>query len=169
MFESTPEPIIPPIKVLFFCLGNICRSPLAEGIFRQEVEQAGLSASFQIDSAGTSGNNAGSLPDPRARRVASENGLELTHIARQLTAEDLKGFHYLLAADMRNLNYAKELKQLNGGSGKLGLLRRFEAGGTADEIPDPYFGEYEGFVECYKVVNACCKGLLKYLREVHQL
>jgi protein-tyrosine phosphatase len=169
MFENQPESIQPPIRVLFLCLGNICRSPLAEGVFRQQVVQAGLADHFQIDSAGTSGNNAGSLPDPRTRRVATENGLELTHIARQLKAEDLKQFHYLLAADMRNLNYAKELKQVNGGISKLGLLRRFEPGATVDEIPDPYFGEYEGFVECYQIVNASCAGLLKYLREAHQL
>lgn len=126
-----------PIKVLFLCLGNICRSPFAEGIFRYQVAQSGLADAFFIDSAGTGGYHVGELADPRTRQTAKAHGLTLTHLARTLKAADLKEFDYLIAMDNSNLRYAKELQHFNGGEVKMALMRSFDKEADSEDVPDP--------------------------------
>ncbi|MFN3316607.1 MAG: low molecular weight protein-tyrosine-phosphatase, partial [Raineya sp.] len=98
------------MKILFVCLGNICRSPLAEGIFRKLVEEAGLREQIEVDSAGTSAYHIGELPDYRTRQVAEKNGIMLTHKARQFKKSDFDEFDYILAADKNNLAHLKALQ-----------------------------------------------------------
>jgi protein-tyrosine phosphatase len=155
------------VRVLFVCLGNICRSPLAEGVFRHLVEEAGLSDRFEIDSAGTSGYHAGDSPDSRTVEVAGRRGLVLAHEARQLTAEDLRSHDYVLAMDLSNLQRIEGLSgRTDGARAEIGLLRSFDPeSGDEVEVPDPYFGGAGGFEAVHDMVERACAGLLAHIRE----
>ncbi len=156
-----------PFRVLFVCLGNICRSPTAEGVMRALVAQAGLEDDFFIDSAGTGGWHVGSAPDRRATAAARARGLELEGQARQVGAEDFLEFDLLLAMDSVN---ASELRRLAAGPderGKVRLLREFDPAAVAAgdlDVPDPYYGAEGGFDEVFELVQAACRGLLEQVR-----
>jgi protein-tyrosine phosphatase len=158
------------LKVLFVCLGNICRSPLAEGVFRHYVRQAGLEAAFMIDSAGTASYHVGDAPDQRTAAVALARGIELSSAARQITAADLDAFDYILAMDRENL--ANVQKLLRGGQphAEIRLLRSFdpEANGEHD-VPDPYYGGQRGFENVQDMVERACRELLRHIRAQHSL
>ena len=132
------------MKVLFVCLGNICRSPTAEGVFRHYVEQAGLSDRITIDSAGTSDWHLGKTPDPRTQAAAALRGYDLSTLrGRQAVAEDFHEFDLILAMDNSNLSNLQAI-QPDDGSAELALyLPRF--GISPDEVPDPYYGGEDGF------------------------
>ncbi|MDP2958671.1 MAG: low molecular weight protein-tyrosine-phosphatase [Longimicrobiales bacterium] len=153
-----------PTSVLFVCLGNICRSPLAEGIFRHLVTDAGLEASFSIDSAGTGAWHAGEGPDPRSVEVAAAHGVELSGRARQVTPDDLRRFDVVVAMDRDNLVALKDLSGEAHGTARLHLLRAFDPEADGDEVPDPYYGGPSGFEEVYGMVRSGCEGLLGALR-----
>ncbi len=152
-------------KVLFVCLGNICRSPLAEGVFRHYVEAAGLSERFVIDSAGTSNYHIGDPPDARTTRVAGQRGIRLTGAARQLRESDLHEFDYVLAMDRENLANVRRLANGNSVKAEIKLLREFdpEANGSFD-VPDPYYGGQRGFEEVQDMVERACAALLAHIR-----
>lgn len=152
-----------PTSVLFVCLGNICRSPLAEGVFLHRAEEAGLSASFRVDSAGTGAWHVGERPDPRSLQVAAEHGVALPGRARQVTPEDLRTFDVVVAMDRDNLAALRELQTSSGGTARLHLLREFDPAADGDEVPDPYYGGPLGFEEVYGMVDAACRGLLARL------
>jgi protein-tyrosine phosphatase len=158
------------IGVLFVCLGNICRSPLAEGVFRDQVERSGLSDRFDIDSAGTSSYHTGDSPDPRTVEVAARRGLELRHAARQLRRADLERFHYVVVMDGSNASRVHRLANEAPGRAEVLLLRRFdlEADGELD-VPDPYFGGPDGFEEVHDMVERSCSELLAHIRDEHDL
>jgi protein-tyrosine phosphatase len=158
------------IGVLFVCLGNICRSPLAEGVFRQVVGEAGLADRFEIDSAGTSSYHTGSPPDSRTTAVARRRGLALDHAARQITAEDLDRYDYIVVMDESNHERVRRLAESVKPEMEILLLRDFdpEADGSR-EVPDPYFGGESGFEEVHDMVERACRGLLEHLRERHGL
>jgi len=149
------------IGVLFICLGNICRSPLAEGVFRHLAEERGVADRFNIDSAGTGGWHVGEPPDPRSTDVAREHGIALSGAARRLEPEDMTQFDYLVVMDRQNQKDVAHLQELYGGEAKLVLLRTYERGeGGARDVPDPYYGGPDGFERVYQMVRRSCEGLL---------
>jgi len=158
------------VKVLFVCLGNICRSPLAEGIFKYQVEEKGLDDKIFIDSAGTSGWHIGDRPDPRSIDVASVNGIVLNSFGRQAIAKDFESFDYIIAMDGEN--YA-DLRNLPGSSkegvAKLFLMRDFDDLGKGQDVPDPYYGGDDGFIYVFDLLNRSCKNLLELIIMNHQL
>lgn len=165
-----------PTRVLFVCLGNICRSPTAEGVMRALVSDAGVQDSIQLESAGTGAWHVGSPPDRRASDAARARGVELEGQARQVRAEDFEEFDLLLAMDRENL---RELRRQASGDeerAKVRLLREFDpasqgAGADDLDVPDPYYGGgahspegWVGFEEVFELVRAACAGLLEQLR-----
>jgi protein-tyrosine phosphatase len=151
-------------SVLFVCLGNICRSPLAEGIFRDLVEKAGLSDSFHIESAGTGGWHVGEPPDSRATMVASRYGVVLDSRAQQVTEEHMARFDYVIAMDRDNLSALERMASTSGAAPELHLLREFDPARSGDEVPDPYYGGASGFETVYEMVYRSCEGLLEHIR-----
>jgi len=156
------------ISVLFVCLGNICRSPLAEGIFKHILDGEGLSDRFRVDSAGTGSWHVGESPDHRSVRSAATHGVTLTGHARQVQPEDFKRFDYLVAMDQSNLSHLEQFREAIGGEGALYLLREFDPeGGPGAEVPDPYYGGPNGFEEVYAIVERSCRELLDHILEEH--
>ncbi len=158
-----------PFRVLFVCLGNICRSPTAEGVMRALVERAGLSGEIEIDSAGTGAWHVGEPPDGRARAAAGERGIVLEGRARQITSGDLKYFDLVLAMDGSNLRELRRIAGDESEASKVRLLREFdprrEADGHGDlDVPDPYYGGERGFEEVVDLVERACEGLLEQIR-----
>lgn len=148
-----------PHSLLFVCLGNICRSPLAEGIFLHLAEKRGVRDRFIVDSAGTGGWHTGSSPDPRAIEVAERFGIKLPSIARQITPEDLVQFEMLIAMDAANRAHLVDM-----GARNVRLMREFQKGATSTlEVPDPYYGEGDGFVKVYEMLVESCEGLIEHL------
>jgi protein-tyrosine phosphatase len=153
----------PRTSVLFVCLGNICRSPLAEGIFEHLVAEAGLEERFEIDSAGTGSWHVGERPDARAAMVASQHGVELESRARQLTDDDLHRFDYVIAMDRENLRNIERMADATGSDANVHLLREFDQSGDGDEVPDPYYGGSSGFETVYEMLLRSCQVLLERL------
>ncbi|GAB3747569.1 low molecular weight protein-tyrosine-phosphatase [Spirosoma pomorum] len=156
------------IRVLFVCYGNICRSPVAEGVFRTLVAEAGLSDQIECDSAGTASFHLGQLPDRRTRENALEHGITLTHRARRLLGEDLAQFTYFVAMDEKNLEAIEKLNYRSTGlhtADTIFLLREFDPQ-VSDEpnVPDPYYEGPEVFEEVYQIVLRCCQQLLVYIK-----
>lgn len=151
------------VKVLFVCLGNICRSPTAEGVFRRRLEAAGLQDAVQVDSAGTHDYHIGKAPDPRAVAAAARRGIDISGLrARQVTAEDLEGFDYVLAMDEENLAY---LQHLADGRARPRLLMDYAPQCGVREVPDPYFGGRRGFERVLDMLEQACDGLVADIRE----
>ncbi len=168
---STPPAAM--ISVLFVCLGNICRSPVAEGIFKQLISEEGLDKQISCDSAGTSSYHIGQLPDLRSRENALEHGLTLTHRARRLTGDDLAQFNYFVAMDEKNLETIEKLNYRSTGlhtTDTIFLLREFDPE-VSDEpdVPDPYYEGPEVFEDVYQICLRCCRQLLTYLIQQHNL
>lgn len=151
-------------SVLFVCLGNICRSPLAEGIFTHLVEQRGLSDRFGIDSCGTGGWHAGEPPDPRSVLVASKNGIDITHLrARKFDPQrDPHAFDWLIVMDRSN---HADLIEMGSPEQKVRLMRSYDLSIKDGEhdVPDPYYGGDDGFDKVYAMLTRACEGMLKVL------
>ena len=148
-------------SVLFVCLGNICRSPLAEGAFRAEAERLGLD--MVADSAGTGGWHRGDPPDPRAIAVARRQGVDIGGLrARQVTAEDFRRFTHILALDHDNLQKLRALRPADG-TAKVGLLLDHAEGFEGRAVADPYYGDDAGFDVTWEEVAAAAKGLVRKL------
>ena len=147
------------IAILFVCLGNICRSPLAEGIFKDLVAKRGLQDRFDIDSAGTGGWHVGEPADARAAMVAESHGVKLESRARQVTAEDLERFDYVIAMDRDNLAELERMATGIDAAAEIRLLRAFDPAGEG-EVPDPYYGGASGFETVYEIVSRSCEALL---------
>lgn len=158
------------ISVLFICLGNICRSPLAEAVFRQVAVEAGVEGSLRIDSAGTSGYHDGDPPDARATAVAARRGVELAGASRRVEEADVASFDYLIVMDDENRRAVDRLVASSPDNAEVRLLREFdpEAGDDTD-VPDPYFGGPDGFEHVHDLVERSARGLLEYLMERHEL
>ncbi len=150
-------------KILFVCLGNICRSPAAEGIFRDMVEKRGLSDSFVIDSAGTYGGHAGELPDSRMRAAASRRGYRLTHRSRKLTDDDFRNFDIIAVMDDSNYERASRTAPDVESIGKIHRMADFATKHVWDHIPDPYYEGAEGFELVLDLLEDCLDGLLNSL------
>lgn len=157
------------VSVCFVCLGNICRSPTAEGVMRALVRKAGLAERVEIDSSGTAAYHAGELPDARSRRAAEARGVRLDHRARQVIASDFERFDYLLAMDEDNLEILRE-RATNGARATIALLRSFDATAeTGASVPDPYYGGERGFDDVLDMCERACAGLLEHLKKAHGL
>jgi protein-tyrosine phosphatase len=146
-----------PFRVLFVCLGNICRSPTAEAVFRQLVDQEGLTDQIEIDSAGTGDWHVGSAPDDRATQAAARRGIRLAGSARQVTLEDFEEYDLLLAMDVANLRDLRELAP-PGTESKVRLFADID-------VPDPYYGGERGFDEVLDIVDKASRRLLDELRQ----
>jgi protein-tyrosine phosphatase len=154
-------------RVLFICMGNICRSPTAEGVMRRLVRDEGLEHQFEIDSAGTGSWHAGDSPDRRATAAAATRGITLEGAARQVRPRDFEHFDLLLAMDRENLRELRTFSPDGDVAGKARLLREFDpaSSGAPDlDVPDPYYGGPDGFETALDQVEAACKGLLDALR-----
>jgi protein-tyrosine phosphatase len=152
------------LKVLFVCLGNICRSPTAEGVFRQLLKEAGLEDRVIVDSAGTGDYHTGEAPDERACETAARRGYDLTGLrARQVTRDDFANFDYILAMDIENLRALKRFCPPEYGH-KVMLFTEFCSKG-ASVVPDPYGGGPEGFERVLDLVEDASQGLLEHVRE----
>ena len=158
------------IRICFVCLGNICRSPTAEGIMLHLVHQAGLDHQITIDSAGTGAWHAGEKADARSRRVAQARGFELPSRARQFKEGDFAHFEYVLALDASNMKNLKALAPDAQASEKVTLLRSWDSHEPGDyDVPDPYYGGERGFEDVFDLCERACQGLLTALIERHQL
>jgi protein-tyrosine phosphatase len=154
------------ISVLFVCLGNICRSPMAEGVFRHILDQEGLSDRFRVDSSGTDSWHVGESPDARSVRTAAAHGVTLGGHARQTRPEDFRRFDYIVAMDRSNLTSLERYRDGRGGEASLYLLREFDPeGGPGAEVPDPYYGGPSGFDDVFAMVERSCRGLLHHILE----
>jgi protein-tyrosine phosphatase len=156
------------VRILFVCLGNICRSPTAEGMMRHVLREEGLSDRVEVESAGTAAYHAGEAPDARAAAAARERGVELAGAARQVTHEDFERFDLIVAMDAENLADLDALVPDDEVRGRIRLLREFDpdSDGTGDlDVPDPYYGGPQGFDDVLDLVEAACRGLLDELRE----
>jgi protein-tyrosine phosphatase len=153
-----------PFRVLFICMGNICRSPAAEIVFRKQVAEADLGDVIDIDSAGTIGYHAGKGPDPRMADTLRRRGYQITGRSRQVTAGDLADFDLILAADQENLADLRHLDPGRVHHGKIRLLVDYGSMGTASHVPDPYYGGPQGFEQVADLVEDACAGLLEEIR-----
>lgn len=158
------------IKVLFVCLGNICRSPLAEAIFNHKIQALGLSRKFRSDSAGTSDYHIGELPDERSIQCALKKGLKINHRGRQVNRTDFRDFDYIIAMDDSNLENLQTLRvTYNYPNKEIFLMRDFVTGWEGLSVPDPYYGGEEGFDEIYQILDTSIESFLIKIKEVHQL
>ncbi len=155
------------IKVLFVCMGNICRSPTAEGVFRHHVQQKDLEKQFFIDSAGTHSYHVGSRPDKRSQQAAGLRGVDISRLrARRVTDKDYEFFDYILAMD--NANY-RDLADSAPGQyqHKISLFLSYAQDKKETEVPDPYYGGLKGFEHVLDLVSAASQGLLEELIDKH--
>ena len=151
------------MRILMVCMGNICRSPLAEGIFRREVLEAGFD--WEVDSAGTIGWHAGSAPDPRSVAVARANGLDITgQRARHIQPADLHRFDYVFAMDAQNLDYLHQLPTAADGSSRIHLYLEFAGSGHGLEVPDPYLDD-AGFPVVYRLLESAAANVIARIRQ----
>lgn len=152
-------------KILFVCLGNICRSPMAEGVMRRLVEDAGLEKEFVIDSAGTSGYHIGELPDSRMRAHASRRGYNLTHRSRRVRTEDFYDFDLIIGMDDQNIASLQERAPSTEATQKIHRMTEYNTRIPADHIPDPYYGGDSGFEHVIDLLEDACSGLLEALTQ----
>ncbi len=155
------------VKVLFVCLGNICRSPTAHGVFDALVKREGLAGKVMVDSAGTAAWHVGKAPDNRSQLAAKHRGVDLSYIAaRQVEVRDLDTFDYILAMDKSNFENLIELSESTNRN-KIKLFLAYSEHFTATEVPDPYYGGAKGFDTVLDLVEDACDGLLEDIRLNH--
>ena len=154
-------------RLLFVCMGNICRSPTAEGVMRHLLREEGLEDEVTIDSAGTGAWHVGNPPDRRATAAAAARGIVLEGAARQVRPSDFDDYDLLLVADRENLADLRAIAPDEAASAKVRLLREFDpaSDGALDlDVPDPYYGGPDGFEDVLDLVEAACRGLLAEIR-----
>lgn len=155
------------INVLFVCLGNICRSPLAEAVFKHKVIERGLADKVKADSAGTSNYHIGDDPDHRTIKVCVNHGIEIKHKGRQFHYSDREKFDYILAMDSSNhRNIIHEMADKHDG---LYLMRDFDPKAKGADVPDPYYGGPDGFEEVYRILDRSLDEFLDFLMKKHEV
>lgn len=154
-----------PTSVLFVCLGNICRSPLAEGIFSHLAASRGMADRFRIDSAGTGAYHTGERPDSRSIAVASNHGVRLLGVARQVAHTDLARFDVIVAMDRSNRRSLERMRDhgARNGRAQIVMMRDYDREGDSRDVPDPYYGGPDGFERVYRILERCCDRLLDTL------
>lgn len=157
-----------PVRVLFVCLGNICRSPLAEGLFQKKVEAAGLADRIEVDSAGTGGWHVGAPPDRRMAATAAGRGTDLSRLrARQLERADLGDYDHVFVMDKENLHDALALDPDGDHGTRVRLFREFDPEPDDYQVPDPYYGGPEGFDRVYDIADRTTDAILERLRHAY--
>lgn len=156
-----------PVRVLFVCLGNICRSPAAHGVFQNIVDENHDSDAFFIDSAGTQGYHAGDLPDPRMRAHARRRGYDLTHVCRRVTLSDFSDFDLIIGMDDSNVHNLRQMALTPEQEAKVVPMAAFLTGVYArhDSVPDPYYSGAEGFELVLDLLQDGCRNLYDLLRK----
>ena len=154
-------------SILFVCLGNICRSPMAEGVFNRLLKEKGLQDKFEVDSAGLHGYHAGELPDSRMRAHASKRGYHLTHRSRPVFLTDFDQFDMLIGMDEQNIRGLKILAPTAEHQAKIYRMTDYLTKIKADEVPDPYYGGAAGFEYVIDLLEDACSGLLDTLTANH--
>ncbi len=158
------------VSVLFVCMGNICRSPMAEGAFRRMLESVGLAEAVYVDSAGTHSYHIGAPPDMRSQATAARRGVDLRSLrARQVTEADFAAFDYVLAMDQDNLKHMLGLCRDAALRSRIQLFLDFAPETPEREVPDPYYGGAGGFERVMDLVEAAAQGLLAHMRERHRI
>ena len=158
------------VNVLFVCLGNICRSPLAEGILKDKVEQKGLTNHIKIDSAGTSGWHINEAPDRRSADIALRNGIKLDHSGCQLLSEDFTRFDYIIAMDAQNYNDIIKLQDSNpDGNAEVYLIQEFDDKQSGHDVPDPYYGGPNGFQLVFDMLDESISNFLDHIIRHHNI
>ncbi|HBS43213.1 MAG TPA: phosphotyrosine protein phosphatase [Oceanospirillales bacterium] len=153
------------IRVLFVCLGNICRSPTAHGVMLSRLKEEGLEEHVEVDSAGTASWHIGRSPDPRSQHAARQRGVDISDLkARQVCEADFHQFDYLLAMDSSNLKDLKAMHRVCGGTVPQLFVREFAHSFTEQEVPDPYYGGEAGFRHVLDLVEDACDGLIADIR-----
>ena len=147
-------------KILFVCLGNICRSPAAQGIMEKMIADRGLQDRFYVDSAGTYGGHNGSLPDERMRIHARRRGYELTHLSRQVTGHDFETFDLIVIMDKNNLHGLRCMKDVVDERKVVEIARYLRMHPGHDSVPDPYYGGPEGFELALDLIEDACDGII---------
>ena len=157
------------IKVLFVCMGNICRSPMAEGIFKTLVEQHGLDDFIHVDSAGTHASRKGEAPDPRAIKSARNKGYDISFArARAVSELDIRQFDYVLAMDQDNFDFLL-VKSDESSQDKVELFLNHHPHRKGENVPDPYYRDQASFNHAVELIESACWELLRTLRTRHQL
>lgn len=156
------------VRVLFVCLGNICRSPLGAAIFRNKIKSNGMASWVEVDSCGTSNYHIGDNADPRTIANASRNSVPIEHCARQLSVEDLEKFDFIFAMDRSN--YHNILRLANGDDvrQKVKLMREFDPENKGGEVPDPYHGNEDDFQEVFEILDRSTSHFIDYLRREYR-
>jgi len=158
------------VRLCFVCLGNICRSPTAEATMRQLLEREHLVAEIEIDSAGTGAWHVGEPPDRRATASAKRRGIELAGRARRVESNDFEHFDYLVAMDRANQRDLLRMAPDEAAKAKVVLFRNYDPDSPRDaDVPDPYYGEGDGFKTVLDICEAATRGLLQQIRENHRL
>ena len=153
------------VNVLFVCMGNICRSPTAEGVFRHIVEKEGLDSWIKTDSAGTHAYHIGEQPDLRAQQTARQRGIDLSDLrGRKAVSEDFDEFDYILAMDNDNYRLLQQLA-VDDNATKLKLFLEFSKDYSETEVPDPYYGGDQGFEHVFDLVESASYGLLEDIKK----
>jgi protein-tyrosine phosphatase len=151
------------IKILFVCLGNICRSPLAEAIFKHKIREKGFESRVTVHSCGTAGYHVGDRPDPRTIKNALENGVVIDHLGRQLAGDDLEAYDFIIAMDKSNHANILKLENAKDHSHKIKLMRSFDLTPAGDEVPDPYYGDEAGFQQVFDILSHSTDSLIHFL------
>jgi protein-tyrosine phosphatase len=155
--------------VLFVCLGNICRSPMAEAIFNHKIREQGLDHVLSADSCGTGNYHIGAQPDPRTIANARKNKVSIEHCARQLSLTDFDSFDYIMAMDHSNFQNINRLANSPAHRAKITLMRDFDPLHKGAEVPDPYFGGEEGFQEVFQILDRTMDNFIDHLVRTHSL
>ena len=156
------------MRVLFVCLGNICRSPVAEGVFRHKLRLAGLQDAIEVDSAGTGAWHVGEAPDRRMRATSKAHGVPIDDLrARRVEREDLYSFDLILAMDRSNYADLVSFDVPEANRDRVKLFRSFDPEPTSPDVPDPYYGGESGFEDVFEIVSRTCEALIASLKAAH--